>query len=245
MDKPVVLDARNLRVRYANGALGTHDVSFRVSAGQVVAIFGPNGAGKSSSVRAVSGFLRTEGAKVTRGSVHLFGQDVTNDEPHRQARLGLAFVPERNKVFPNLTVTENLIALGRLPERSRRQELEKLVFTLFPKLADCRKQPAGRLSGGQRQMLALGRALMVDPKLLVVDEMTLGLHHSLQPTLFEAVRAVAATGTAVVVVDEATGFALQVADYCYVLSAGTVHEEGPSDKFREGDLIAAGYVGDL
>lgn len=237
-----ILSAERLRVRYRNGALGILDVSFRVAAGQVVGLFGSNGAGKTTTVRAVSGFLRTEGARVIGGQVRLGGIDVTNQEPHRQAALGVAFVPERNKVFPSLTVAENLAAVSGVPGGARRGELMDLVFGLFPVLAERRRQQAGGLSGGQRQMLALARAIIRDPRVLIVDEMTLGLHHSLQPPLFDAVRQVAKGGAAVVLVDESTGFALETADYCYVLSAGLVYDEGPSEKFRGSELIAAGYV---
>lgn len=237
-----ILAAENLRVRYRNGALGILDVSFRVAPGQVIGLFGPNGAGKTTSVRAVTGFLRTEGARVVAGRVILDGGDVTNHEPHRQAAMGMAFVPERNKVFSSLTVAENLAAVSGIPRGSRRRELHDFIYSLFPVLADRRRQQAGKLSGGQRQMLALARGIIRDPRVLIVDEMTLGLHHSLQPPLFEAVRRVAAGGTAVILVDESTGLALEAADYCYVLGAGRIHDEGPSAKFRGSELIAAGYV---
>src|SRR5579871_3051969 len=203
-----ILTAENLRVRYRNGALGITDVSFEVAAGQVAGIFGANGAGKTTSMRAVSGFLRTEGARVISGRVTLGGEDVTNQEPHRQAARGVAFVPERNKVFPNLTVAENLSAVAGLPRGARRNELYDMIYSLFPVIAERRREYAGRLSGGQRQMLALARGVVRDPKVLIVDEMTLGLHHSVQPPLFDAVRRVAESGAAVILVDESTGFAL-------------------------------------
>ena len=234
----MILDAQSLRVRYRNGALGALDVSFKVDRGQVVALFGPNGAGKTTSMRAISGFLKTEGAKVVGGRVELFGNDLTNSEPHRMTRHGVAFVPERRKVFPNLSVMENLTALGHRPESA----FYDRIFTLFPMLATARKLAAGRLSGGQRQMLAIARALLSEPKLLIVDEMTLGLHHSMHAPLFDAVSEVASEGTAVILVDESTGFALQAADYCYLLSGGRVRDEGPAERFRGNELLAAGYV---
>jgi branched-chain amino acid transport system ATP-binding protein len=237
-----ILAAENLRLRYANGALGILDISFQVAAGQIVGLFGPNGAGKTSTVRAVAGFLRTEGARVTRGRVILAGEEVTNREPHRQARLGVSLVPERNKIFPSLSVADNLAALGRPPRGARRAALNDFVFSLFPVLVERRRELAGRLSGGQRQMLALGRAILSDPKVLLVDEMTLGLHHSIQPPLFDAIGQVAAAGTAVVIVDESAGLALGIADYCYILSAGKMHEHGPAQNFRGRELATAGYV---
>jgi branched-chain amino acid transport system ATP-binding protein len=237
-----LLSVDRMRVRYRNGAIGVSEVSLEVGPAQVIALFGPNGAGKTSTVRGVGGFLKTEGAKVTRGTVTFEGHKVTNREPHRQAKLGIAFVPERDKVFPSLTVSENLQALGSMPAPARRKELQDFVFDLFPVLPERLHEQAGRLSGGQRQMLALGRALLSDPKLLIVDEMTLGLHHSLQPLLHQAIRSIQANGTAVLLVDESTGFALEACDYCYLLSGGEVVDQGPPDRFRGNELLAAGYV---
>jgi branched-chain amino acid transport system ATP-binding protein len=237
-----VLEVKNLKVRYRNGAIGVRDVSFNVEPGKIVALFGPNGAGKTTSVRAASGFLRTEGARVIEGSVTLAGEDVTNLEPHRTSSRGVAFVPERNKVFPRLSVAENLSALGRRYSRSRRAELHDQVFDLFPVLKERRRELAGRLSGGQQQMLAIARGLVSEPSLLIVDEMTLGLHHSMHGPLFEAVRHISDSGTAVIIVDESTGFALRAASYCYLLVGGRVRAEGPSEQFRDSELVAAGYV---
>lgn len=243
MSEPApILTAEQLRVRYRNGALGILDVSFQVAPSQVVGLFGPNGAGKTTTVRAVSGFLRTEGARIIQGRVKIDGKDVTNHEPHRLAAFGVSFVPERKKVFPSLTVAENLAAVSGVPHGARQAELSDLIFSLFPVLAERRRYLAGKLSGGQRQMLALARAMIRDPRILIVDEMTLGLHHSVQPPLFDAVRQVAKRGAAVVLVDESTGLALETADYCYILSGGVVQAEGPSERFRGSELIAAGYV---
>ncbi|WAX59282.1 ABC transporter ATP-binding protein [Jatrophihabitans cynanchi] len=239
---PVVLSANSLRVRYRNGALGILDVSVEVKVGQVVALFGPNGAGKTTTVRAISGFLRSEGARVIDGSVSLMGRATTNMEPSRTARIGLAFVPERKKVFASLSVRENLEALGQLPPRAERAAAFQRVYDMFPILWERRRSQAGRLSGGQQQMLAIARGLLTDPRLLIIDEMTLGLHHSLHEPLFDAVREVAAQGTSVLLVDESTGFALDVADHCYLLSAGRTRMSGPAEEFRGSELLAAGYV---
>lgn len=237
-----MLEANHLKVRYRNGALGALDISLRVAPGQVVALFGPNGAGKTTAVRAITGFLRSEGARVISGSVLLDGKDITNVEPWRTSRLGVAIVPERQKIFPAMTVRENLTALGKRPPRARRQEKWEQVCSLFPVLADRMGEPAGRLSGGQQQMLAIARCLLADARVVIVDEMTQGLHHSLQPALFDAIKAIVADGTSVVVVDESTGFALQVADYCYLISGGRVRDEGDAAKFADDALLAAGYV---
>lgn len=238
-----ILVAQHLRLQYRNGALGILDVSLQVGPSEIVGLFGPNGAGKTSTVRSISGFLRSEGARVTAGRVLLAGQDVTNQEPHRLARLGLACVPERNKVFADFTVAENLTLIGRLPGPSRRADLTDLIFGLFPALKSRLHQLAGQLSGGERQMLALARAIMADPKILVIDEMTLGLHHSVQPILFSAVDKIAAAGSAVLLVDESTGLALDVVNYAYVLVSGEIHDEGSPQSFRTRELLVAGYTG--
>jgi branched-chain amino acid transport system ATP-binding protein len=228
----VTLELRNVRVRYPNGALGILDVSLTVEDGQTVALFGPNGAGKSTTTRAISGFLPTEGARVIGGQITLSGKRLNGAEPNRVTRLGVAIVPERNKVFANLTVSENLAALGVVPPRARRKELMDQIYGLFPVLEKRRHQAAGRLSGGERQMLAIGRALLLDPSVLIIDEMTLGLHYSLQPALYKAVQSVAAAGTAVLIVDESNAFAIEVADYCYRISEGRIVEDGLPGKFR-------------
>ena len=237
-----LLTGTELRVRYRNGALGIRDVSIRVARGQVTGLFGPNGAGKTTTVRAMSGFLRTEGTRVIAGRVRLAERDVTNWEPHRLARLGVAFVPERNKVFSNLSVADNLASIGKSLSRDRTRQLYDLIHALFPILRDRRSEMAGRLSGGQRQMLALARAILCDPSVLIIDEMTLGLHHSLQPALFAAVAEVARQGTGVLVVDENVGLALDVVHYCYLLVGGVIRDEGEPAKFRGSELLAAGYV---
>lgn len=240
-DDPV-LRLTNVRVRYRNGGLGVLDVSLQLFSGQVVGLFGPNGAGKTTTVRATSGFLRSEGAKVIAGKVEFRGRNITNAEPHRQAKLGLSFVPERDKVFPRLSVGENLLAVGALPRGPRRAEIFDFVHELFPILAERRKQMAGSLSGGQRQMLAIARSLVTDPSVLIVDEMSLGLHESVQAPLFAAMRQVAEAGTAVLLVDENTTYALGMSDYSYLLSDGAVVGEGTPNQLQDRDLLSAGYA---
>lgn len=237
-----IVDVDGICVRYANSAIGVHDVSLTVGSGEVVVIFGPNGAGKTTTVRAVSGFVKSERAKVVNGAVELFGRDATNAEPQVTMRQGVAFVPERDKVFPNMSVSENLRVVGKRPPRSRRQEVYDRIHELFPALAPRQRSLAGTLSGGQQQMLAIARALVCEPRLLIIDEMTLGLHPGIHGMLFEVVTKIAADGTALLIVDEGTSHALEVATYCYVLSAGRVKAEGTPDEVRSGDLLAAGHA---
>jgi branched-chain amino acid transport system ATP-binding protein len=238
-----MLEARHLMVRYANGALGVADVSLTVEPGKVTALFGPNGAGKTTSVRACSGFLKTEGARV-RGEVLVDGRNLSSEEPHTFCRRGVGFVPERQKIFPRLTVADNLAALRRPPSRRERAAAYERVFELFPVLREMLKRQAGHLSGGQQQMVAIARALLSRPRYLVIDEMTLGLHVSLVRPLYDTVREIADSGTGVLVVDESTDAALEIANYCYVIRAGRIADEGPPERFRDRQLVAAGYIGD-
>ena len=240
----MLVTAEHLKVRYRNGALGVTDVSLRVAAGSVVALFGANGAGKTTTVRSIGGFLRTEGTRIVEGRVLFDGIDITHREPHAIANLGIATVVERRKIFPNLTVMENLLALG--PGRLGRDRQDRLdrVFALFPILKEKRRDAAGRLSGGQQQMLALGRGLMGKPRFLMIDEVTLGLHPSVHPVLYGTIRAIADEGAAVLVVDESAAAALDVADYCYLIQGGRLRKEGDAASFRGAELLVAGYVED-
>jgi branched-chain amino acid transport system ATP-binding protein len=240
-DVSPMVRVEQLQVRYRNGALGTVAVDLYVGAGELVALFGANGAGKTTTMRAISGFLRSERARVS-GTVEVLGRRVTGWEPHRVTALGLAFVPERRKIFPNLSVAENLASVGRSPSRARRAELHERIFAMFPVLKTRGSELAGRLSGGERQMVAIARGLMSQPKVLIVDELTLGLHHSLHATLYQTMRTIADSGTAVIVVDESTGTALEFVDRCYLLSTGRVKDSGTPEKFRGSELLAAGYV---
>lgn len=240
----MLLRVENLRVRYRNGALGVIDSSLQVDAGRIVALFGANGAGKTTTLRAIGGFLKTEAARAIAGKVTFDGRDITNREPHQIAALGVATVVERRKIFANLSVRDNLLALGKAQLGNAGERAAKLdrVFGLFPILKEKLQDPAGRLSGGQQQMLALSRGLMTNPRLLLIDEVTLGLHPSVHPVLYDAIRQVADSGAAVVVVDESAASALEVVDYCYLIASGRLRSEGPPAQFRGSELLAAGYI---
>lgn len=226
-----LLEAESIRVRYPNGALGVLDLSLTVEIGQVVALAGPNGAGKSTTLRALSGFARSEGARVVHGSIRVEGREMTNREPYEFSRDGVHCIPERKKVFPNLSVGENLFALGGLPSKDERSRLLAQIEGLFPPLANRRSQQAGRLSGGERQMLAIARGLMARPRLLVIDEMTLGIHPGVHEVLFDAIREIAAGGTAVLISDENVPLMLRLADTCYQLEFGRIAFSGTADDY--------------
>jgi branched-chain amino acid transport system ATP-binding protein len=229
----MILEAEDVRVRYRNGALGVTSISVAVDAGEVVAVFGPNGAGKTTTARAISGFVRSEGARVINGSVTLFGRETTNFEPHRTAAMGVTFIPERQKIFPSMTVAQNLEVVARRPPRNRRPEIYAKIYEIFPVLESRRSSLAGLLSGGEQQMLAIARTFMSSSQLLIVDELTLGLHHSLFGPLYKVIRDIADDGTAVLVIDEDSAHALDVADRWYMLAGGEVQSTGSAAERAE------------
>jgi len=168
---------------------------------------------------------------------------VTGWEPHRLVKLGISAVPERNKVFPNLSVREHFISAGMHRPRADRDEVIEFGLQLFPKIRDRLGQSAGKLSGGEQQMVAIIRALVNGPRLLIVDEMTLGLHASLQAPLFGALRSIAAEGTACLIIDESTTHTTATAQYCYLLEGGRTTKGGRSADFANKDLLGIWYVG--
>jgi branched-chain amino acid transport system ATP-binding protein len=239
----MLLRAENLALRYPNGALGIEDVSIDIDEGQIVALIGANGAGKTTTCRTLSGFLGTEDAKVVRGRVCFDGVNVTGREPHRLVKLGISAVPERNKVFRNLSVREHFVSAGMHRSRVERDETIEFGLELFPRIRERMRHKAGTLSGGEQQMVAIIRALVNGPRLLIVDEMTLGLHVSLQRPLFEALRTVAAAGTACLVIDESATHTLSTAQTCYLLEGGRTTKYGTSAELANTDLLGVGQGG--
>jgi len=198
-----------------------HGVSLTADRGQVVVVLGPNGSGKSTFVKAVYGL-----ADQFAGSVKHFGEEISRTAPEVLARRGIGYVPQRDNVFVTLTVQENLdVGLAPVPRAERRERLER-VFELFPLLYERRKQPAGTLSGGERQMLAMARALLPQPSVLLLDEPTAALASKVTTHLFQIVRSIADSGVAVVLVEQNARQALQICDWAYVLINGQVAFEG-------------------
>jgi len=210
-----------------------------VPEGSIVALIGNNGAGKTTTLRAVSGFLGLDDARVTEGKVTLAGRDIANEPPHRVSRLGIALVPERSKVFENLSVEENLdVVVGGVAER------KALVFELFPALAKLRRRESGYLSGGERQMLALGAALMGEPSLLLIDELSLGLAPLIVQELVERLRSIRARfGTTMLVVEQNAQVALALADYGYVMENGRIVLDGTPERLRAHGDVQEFYLG--
>lgn len=220
MTRDPLIALSHVAVRYRNGALGLEDVSLTVEPGQMVVLSGDNGAGKTTTLRAIGGFLRTEGTRIERGEIRFAGERLHRLEPSATHRRGISLVPERTKIFANLTVGENLdvVKCAASQRRGRRE----LVLDLFPALSGRLGEAAGRLSGGQQQMLAVGRAMMSDVRLLMIDEVTLGLHSDLHDPIYSAIRQLTTSERAALVVDEdLTPVARRYADAHYRIELGT------------------------
>jgi branched-chain amino acid transport system ATP-binding protein len=232
-----LLSVESLDVRY--GAIhALRGVSFEARAGEIVTLIGSNGAGKSTLLRAVSGLVRP-----SAGRIRLEGIDVTAHRPEAIVALGCSHVPEGRRIFANLTVLENL-QMGAWPRRGAEAEGLERVFALFPRLRERLKQAGGTLSGGEQQMLAIGRALMAEPTILLLDEPSLGLAPLLVKQIFEIIRAINAQGTTVVLVEQNAHQALRVANRAYVLETGALALEGPADELARDPRVRAAYLGE-
>lgn len=211
----------------------------RVNRGEIVTLIGANGAGKSTTLRAISGML-----KPSAGSIVFQGQLITGLPPHRIAGLGIGHVPEGRRIFPQLSVEENLDIGGyleRSPETIARRKEE--VFNIFPRLAERKRQDGGTLSGGEQQMLAIGRALMQDPDLLLLDEPTLGLAPVLVDVIFETILSLNQAGKTILLVEQNAWHALQIAHRGYVLQTGEIQLEGPAKELAANPGVQASYLG--
>ena len=234
-----LLEVRALSVHY--GAIcALHDVSFDLNPGEIVTLIGANGAGKSTTLRAISGLVRP-----SSGSIMVDGQAVTQMPAHRVAGLGIAHVPEGRRPFSNLTVMENL-RLGAYLTNDRAQIATSLqrVFKSFPRLKERIKQSAGTLSGGELQMLAMARGLMARPRLMLLDEPSMGLSPILVREIFEIIRDINASGTAILLVEQNASMALSVAARAYVLETGRVAFSGPAAELRADPRVKAAYLGE-
>ncbi|MBK4735849.1 ABC transporter ATP-binding protein [Noviherbaspirillum pedocola] len=237
-----MLTISNLHAAYGKVEV-LHGISLDVPKGQVVTLIGSNGAGKTTTMRAISGMIRPK-----EGTVSLNGKDVTGLDSHRIARAGLAHSPEGRRVFATMSVTDNLL-LGAFPRftRSRprgdiRADLER-ALELFPRLKERQTQLAGTLSGGEQQMLAMARAVMLNPEVILLDEPSMGLAPILVDEVFRIIERLKARGVTMLLVEQFAAAALNVADYGYVLENGRIAVHGPAEKLKNDPAVQAAYLG--
>lgn len=239
-----VLEVKNLAVGYARKGLALEDVSLSVPKGGIVALLGANGAGKTTLLRGVTGLLDLHHGHVTAGAVHFEGRPILGLPPHKRVRLGLAQVPEGRLVFKQLSVEDNLLVGAAILPRSQVREALDQVYALFPRLFERRKQAAGWMSGGEQQMLALSRALIGRPRLLLIDELSLGLAPLIVKEIYEQLLKVGeGLGTAMLVVEQNARLALEFATTAYVLNRGQVVLSGTAAEVAADEGMKASYLG--
>ncbi|UCE11929.1 MAG: ABC transporter ATP-binding protein [Candidatus Thorarchaeota archaeon] len=224
---------------YYGKARALEEVNLTVEEGSLDAVIGPNGAGKSTLLRAISGL-----EEIDRGRISFMGERIDELDPHEIARKGIGHCPERRRLFYDMSVMEN-IELGAyaLQDKSKYPELLDFVFDIFPRLDERRKQRAGTLSGGEQQMLAIARALMSNPKLLLLDEPSLGLAPKIKTRIFEAVEQIKHEGTTTLLVEQDAVLAMEVADYIYVLEEGKIEMSGTKEQLEREPRIKKVYLG--
>ena len=234
-----LLEVENLELAYGPIAV-CRDISLRLDRGEIIALIGANGAGKSTTLRAIAGVLPPR-----RGTIKFAGHDVTATPSYERSKLGIALVPEGRHVFPFLTVRENL-ELGAFNVRNDaakvRQRMDG-VFAMFPRLSERSSQNAGTLSGGEQQMLVLGRAMMSEPQLLCLDEPSLGLAPIIVQDIFQKIKAINAAGTSVLLVEQNARYALDTASRGYVLQTGRIIASGTCAALREDARVREAYLG--
>jgi len=234
----MLLEAQNVHIAYGD-APAVWDATLHVEEGEIVSVIGPNGAGKSTLINAIAGLLRWK-----KGSLNFDGVDLAEIPSHKVCRQGIALVPEGRRLFTTMTVEENLEIGGFRPE-ARKLTSESLarVYELFPVLKEKREQLAGSLSGGQQQMVAIGRALMARPRLLLLDEPSLGLAPSVVADVFRAIEAIHDEGVSILLVEQNVAQALEVANRAYVLEDGHIVAEGKPDELAAQSRIREAYLG--
>ena len=231
-----ILQIKDLQVRYG-GIDAVRGISFNVKEGEIVTLIGANGAGKSSTLRAISGLVKAKG-----GSILFNGDEIRGMDPTAIVSKGLMMVPEGRKIFPNLTVLENL-RIGAYLRKDQLDEDIEMVYNLFPRLRERSWQAGGTLSGGEQQMLAVGRALMGRPKLLMMDEPSLGLAPIVVQGIFDIIQQIHEAGTTVLLIEQNANMALHVADRAYVIENGRISMEGSGKELLEDESVKAAYLG--
>jgi len=235
----ILIRSEGLELAYGEVAV-CRALSLEINEGEIVALIGANGAGKSTTLRAIAGQLRPRA-----GAITFQGRDVTALPSHERARLGIALVPEGRRIFPFLTVRENL-EVGGFKSRSESAKVRRMIegiFEMFPRLRERTSQNAGTLSGGEQQMLALGRAMMSEPKLLCLDEPSLGLAPLVVRDIFRNIRAINANGMSVLLVEQNARYAFETASRGYVLQTGSIIASGPCAELARDERVREAYLG--
>jgi branched-chain amino acid transport system ATP-binding protein len=233
------LEIKNLTLAYGMNR-AVRDVSFSIQEGEAYAILGPNGAGKTSILRAVSGLMSVVG-----GDIAYRGESLVGRRPHAIVGKGVSHVPEGRQVFPEMSVYDNLLvgATVRIANRKRTKELLERNYDLFPILKERARQPGGSLSGGEQQQLTIARGLMADPKILIVDEPTLGLAPAIIHSMVDMFKRLLGLGLTIVIAEQNADFALKIASRGVVISSGQVSFQGEVDTLRQGDAMRRAYLG--
>lgn len=240
-----MLRLNNIEVIYSDVILVLKGVSLEVPKGKIVALLGANGAGKTTTLKAISGVLRTELGEVTDGSIELDGVSIHCMDPEEIVKMGVVQVMEGRRLFEHLTVEENLLvgAYARTDKQETYKDLEK-VYGYFPKLREMRKRTSGYLSGGERQMLVMGRALMARPRIMLLDEPSLGLSPLLVKEIFKLIAEInRQEGVSILLVEQNARIALSLSDHGYVMENGRIVLEGPSERLKENEDIKEFYLG--
>lgn len=243
-----MLKVNNIEVIYSDVILVLRGVSLSVDKGQIVSLLGANGAGKSTTLKAVSGLLRTQQGEVTRGNIEFEDGRIDELTPDDIVRQGIVQVLEGRPIFRHLTVEENLLTgslfrPGSLSSPYTRQKIEE-VYHFFPRLKDLRKRTSGYLSGGEQQMMVIGRAIMAEPRLMLLDEPSLGLAPLLVQEIFEIIKQInEESGVSMLLVEQNANVALQIASYAYVMETGRIVLDGPADQLAENADIKEFYLG--
>ncbi|WXG46538.1 MAG: ABC transporter ATP-binding protein [Candidatus Atabeyarchaeum deiterrae] len=233
-----MLEVRKI-YHYYGKAKALEDVSLRVEKKALDSVIGPNGAGKTTLLRAIAGL-----EEIDRGTISFMGERIDELEPYEIARRGIALCPERRRLFPDMTVIENLdLGAYTVKDGAKRRQLLNLVFKIFPVLKERQKQRAGTLSGGEQQMLAIARAIMASPKLLLLDEPSLGLAPRIKTKIFEAINKIKETGTTTLLVEQDAVLALNVSDNVSVLEEGKIEMRGTSKELKKEPRIKEVYLG--
>ncbi|SKC47993.1 ABC transporter ATP-binding protein [Maledivibacter halophilus] len=234
----IALNIENLEVSYGN-IKALKGINIVVPEGKIIALLGANGAGKTTTLKAISGVV-----KINVGNIKFFNRDITNKDAEKITSLGVIQSPEGRQVFPDLTVEENLkIGAFTVKNKNDIDKNFKRVYKYFPRLAERKKQIAGTLSGGEQQMLAIARALMASPKILLLDEPSLGLAPLIVQDIFEIVKEINEEGTTVLIIEQNALQTLKIADYAYVLEVGEINIEGRADELIKDKKLVEAYLG--